>query len=323
MYVKWDPYVHKAILAHATRSLGSSILTVGSPSRVSWHAAWSYAWTYGKDIWTALIVGILAGAAIQSLIPPTTITALLGKGSIRSQAIAAGAAVPSMMCTCCSAPVVVGLRRQEASTTAALTYWLANPLLNPATIVFTGFVLSWRWALLRLVAGIVVVAVISMVSRRWRDKIPTSRPTVPIPPAAGSPPLRRLLLDWVKNCGRLALWVVPEWAVIALALGAARTWLFPLGAHPEAFGILTLVGLAVAGTLFVIPTAGEVPIASALLTAGGAPGLAGALLITLPAISLPSMVMTRLAFSTRVLLWTAMMVALAGIACGLFTQWAF
>jgi hypothetical protein len=132
-----------------------------------------------------------------------------------------------------------------------------------------------------------------------------------------------MLGSWAKSSGRLALWVVPEWAVIALGLGAVRTWLFPLGAHPLAFGLLALIGLALAGTIFVIPTAGEIPIVQALLSTGSAPGLAGALLIALPAISLPSMVMTRLAFPTRILIFTAGVVAIMAVFTGLFTQWLF
>ena len=54
---------------------------------------------------------------------------------------------------------------------------------------------------------------------------------------------------------------------------------------------LALLALAVGGTLFVIPTAGEVPIVQALTSAGLGPLGAGILFTTLPAISLPSLVM--------------------------------
>ena len=321
-YVKWDPYFHKALVVHASHSLGSSILRVGSPSRVSFAAAWSYAFTYGKDIWTALIVGIVAGGAVQTMLPKRLVFNWLGKAGIHAHLRAGMLAVPSMMCTCCSAPLVVSMRRQHASLPASLTYWLGNPLLNPATIVFAAFVLSWQWALLRLGAGLALVAVVALMSRRWAGETATHQFDIsdvesPVGTIAG------MLGSWAKSSGRLALWVFPEWAVIALGLGAVRTWLFPLGAHPLAFGLLALIGLALAGTIFVIPTAGEIPIVQALLSTGSAPGLAGALLIALPAISLPSMVMTRLAFPTRILIFTAGVVAIMAVFTGLFTQWLF
>ena len=58
---------------------------------------------------------------------------------------------------------------------------------------------------------------------------------------------------------------------------------------------------AVAGTLFVIPTAGEVPIIQAMLSLGMAAGPAGALLMTLPPISVPSMAMLGRSFPPRIL----------------------
>ena len=44
--------------------------------------------------------------------------------------------VPTMMCTCCTAPVAVGLKRSGASTRSVVSFFLANPLLNPATLIF-------------------------------------------------------------------------------------------------------------------------------------------------------------------------------------------
>ncbi|WP_179287343.1 permease, partial [Klebsiella pneumoniae] len=58
-----------------------------------------------------------------------------------------------MMCTCCAAPVTAGMRKQQVSMGGALAFWMGNPLLNPATLVFMGFVLGWQFALVRLVAG--------------------------------------------------------------------------------------------------------------------------------------------------------------------------
>jgi len=166
-----------------------------------------------------------------------------------------------------------------------------------------------------------VVILLAGLSPRWSKNIPTRMPAIPTGPTI--PSSGGFIIRWVKASGRLALHVIPEWAAIALLLGAVRTWFFPFIHHPLGFGIWACLGLAVAGTLFVIPTAGEIPIAEALLATGSAPGLAGALLITLPSISLPSMVMTRLAFPVKILLYASITVALVGIVTGLFTEWAF
>lgn len=70
------------------------------------------------------------------------------------------------------------------------------------------------------------------------------------------------------------------------------------------------------GTLLVIPTGGEIPVILALTTAGVSAGTAGALLITLPAISLPSMMMVGRAISWRVTLAMAATVAAAALLAG-------
>src|SRR3546814_14702927 len=49
-----------------------------------------------------------------------------------------------MMCTCCAPPVVNGLRQCRAASGSTAAYWLGNTILNPATLVFMGFVLGWH-----------------------------------------------------------------------------------------------------------------------------------------------------------------------------------
>ena len=61
----------------------------------------------------------------------------------------------------------MGLRRSQASVGAALAYWLGNPILNPATMIFMGFVLGWRWTVLRLVVGIVLVFGVATFADRF------------------------------------------------------------------------------------------------------------------------------------------------------------
>lgn len=98
-YVKWDPYFHKAFVAAAHHSIGTSILTgkAKAPPAASWAAALGYAVSYFNAIWEAGVLGILAGAAVQALLPRHWIVRLLGKTSWGSTLAAGLAAVPSMM----------------------------------------------------------------------------------------------------------------------------------------------------------------------------------------------------------------------------------
>jgi len=76
---------------------------------------------------------------------------------------------------------------------------------------------------------------------------------------------------------------------------------------------LLLVG--VVGALLVIPTGGEIPVVAGLSAAGASLGVAGVLLITLPALSIPSLVMVARSFGTR----TTMSVIAWVIAGGLLS----
>jgi uncharacterized membrane protein YraQ (UPF0718 family) len=122
---------------------------------------------------------------------------------------------------------------------------------------------------------------------------------------------------WMKILGRMTLRLVPEYIVLVLLLGAARAWLFPHIGPDIDNSLIWIVAFAVAGMLFVIPTAGEVPIIQAMLSFGMAAGPAGALLMTLPLISVPSMAMLGRSFPKRVLTVVALAVVVCGIVSGL------
>jgi len=190
------------------------------------------------------------------------------------------------------------LDRGGASASSALVYWLANPVLNPAALVFIGFVLGWQWAALRLVVGVALVFVVGdlaarLVSPDWR---PPGAPTRP--DNTGQP----LLLVWGRAFVRLAVRLIPEYVVLVFALGMVRAWFFPAMTPDIGHAIWLTTALAAAGTLFVIPTAGEVPIIQVLQQFGLGGAGAAALLITLPAVSLPSLAMLGRALPIRALI---------------------
>jgi uncharacterized membrane protein YraQ (UPF0718 family) len=125
-------------------------------------------------------------------------------------------------------------------------------------------------------------------------------------------PFRR----WLLILGRMTLRLVPEYIILVLLLGAGRAWLFPSIGPEIGDQIQWIVAFALAGALFVIPTAGEVPIIQAMLSLGVGVGPAGALLMTLPPISLPSMSMLSRSFPPRILALVAGVVILFGLAGG-------
>jgi hypothetical protein len=316
-YVKWLPYWDRAFVAASDHSIGQSILMgkANHAPAASWAAAQSYALAYGKAIWKALVLGLLLGSGVQALLPAGWVSRLLG-GTRFGSAVAGGLlAVPGMMCTCCAAPVVVGLRRQRASAGGAIAFWLGNSVLNPATLVFMGFVLGWRWTALRLALGVPMVFGLGYLANRLtspREAAEAETAVAALIAAPQAAPLRR----WLSILGRMSLWLVPEYLVLVLLLGAARAWLFPMVGPEIGNHVQWIAAFALAGALFVVPTAGEVPIVQAMLSLGVGAGPAAALLMTLPPISLPSMAMLARAFPPRILAAVAVVVVLFGLAGG-------
>lgn len=109
---------------------------------------------------------------------------------------------------------------------------------------------------------------------------------------------------------------MPEYLIVVMLVGLFRGWLLPLGAGPTHLAALVTVIAAIAGTLVVVPTGGEIPLIAGLAAAGMGSGPLGALLLTLPAISLPSMAMVGRALGWRVTVATAVAVACAGVLAG-------
>ena len=63
--------------------------------------------------------------------------------------------------------------------------------------------------------------------------------------------------------------------------------------------------MALVGKLFVLPTAGEIPIAQAMFVLSVGAGTAAALMMSLPVISLPLLIMLRNVFNLKSRLITA------------------
>ncbi|NLP64031.1 permease [Paraburkholderia sacchari] len=321
-YVKWFPYYHRAFTAEATHSIGKSILMGGAASapEPSFAAAIDYALAYGKAIWQAMVLGLLLGSGVQALLPAQWIARALGRHGFGSVAAGGLLAVPGMMCTCCAAPVVAGLRARNASPGGAIAFWLGNSVLNPATLVFMGFVLGWQWSALRLVLGVLMVFGLGWLANRLVTREEALAADVRLAMfAQEQAESGNALVRWLRLFVRMAVRLVPEYIVLVLLLGAARAWLFPHIGPEVASSLGWIVVFAVAGMLFVIPTAGEVPIIQAMLALGMGVGPAGALLMTLPPVSLPSFAMLAGSFRVRTLALVGSVVVLFGVVAGLAT----
>ncbi len=321
LWAKWLPYADKASgLASSRTWPGSSLLdAVDVDGGSALAGALAFSTHYLDAVWKALVVALLVAAAVDALVPRGWLASVLSRRTRLGQAATGGLlSAPGMMCTCCTAPIAVGLRRRGAPLSATLAYWTGNPLLNPAVLVFLLLVLPWQFAAVRLVAGLVVVLGASVLVARWaeRDRPATATATVPVPVQDDPRTLRELPGRFARSLVRLSVVLVPEYAVVVLLTGLVTHWLGDLDAVAQRAGLAALLVAALAAAVLVIPTGGEIPVIAGLTAAGAGAGVAGVLLVALPALSAPSMVMVGRALGWRATVATAGAVVLTAVAAG-------
>jgi uncharacterized membrane protein YraQ (UPF0718 family) len=313
-WAKWSPYLAKLSKIRATHVWpGHDVLAKAGPPHASpsFHGAWTFTLAYAEAVWPAIVAALLVAAAVESLVPRRLVLRALDRGSDLGAAAAGGLlALPSLMCTCCTAPVAATLRRCGASTAAALGYWLGNPVLNPAVLVFLALVAPWQWVTTRIVVGLVLVVPGAALVGRLVDRGRRRSPEPEVEPYRLAAAPRR----FAGGLARLSLTLLPEYAIIVFLVGLLRGWLFPFDGSARHWGAVAVLAAAALGTLVVIPTGGEIPIVQGLALAGAGLGVQGALLMALPAISVVSMAMVARSFGTRVTLAAAGAVFLAALA---------
>ena len=327
-WAKWLPYLDRATgIAGSGRYPGHSLLTAGA-GQSPLERAWQFTVVYSQAVWAALLTALVISACVDVLVPRRWLLRALGRRTALGGSVAGGlASLPGMICTCCSAPLAVMLRRAGVPTSAALAFWLGNPVLNPAVLVFLGLLVPWPWLAVRVVLGLLLVVGVSallahLASRRSAASTaaapPLAVPAVQLPTdLAADVPAARLPGRLVRSFLRLAVVLVPEYLVVVFLVGLFGE---PLGRVLGHGGPVAVLIAAAVGAVLVLPTGGEVPIVLGLAALGASAGVLGALLVALPAISLPSAVMVGRAMGWRTTAATAgATVLIAVLAGGLLT----
>src|SRR5579875_1248963 len=203
-----------------------------------------------------------------------------------------------------------------------MAFLIGNPILNPATLLFITFVLAWQFAVIRVVIGIALVLLIAWYANHAGEPASdSSRLHAPdASPIESEASIGELAMAWLRAFWWELYTIIPGYVVIVLALGAARAFLFTPGLTLHADSIWALAIVAIVGTLFVIPTAGEVPIIQTLMGLGMGIAPALVLLLTLPAISLPTTYIVRKQFPARILAGPLAITAAVGFAAGAISK---
>src|SRR6266849_3946936 len=212
---------------------------------------------YFLVIWPALVFGILISAAVSTFVSPQWLSRLIGRRSLRSQAIAGLAGAPLMLCSCCVAPIFTGVYERSARLGPSLGLMLAAPALNPAALILTFMLFDYRIGTVRLAASIVAVLFTGMIADKLLGETKVHCDTDNWQAAARPADF----LHFLRACARGTVRLVP---VIGLGVLASMiiAQMIPVRTFnsPAAQFLAIVVAAAVAVPL-ALPTFFEVPMA--------------------------------------------------------------
>ena len=240
---------------------------------------------YFLVIWPALLFGILISAAVSTFVSPRWLERLLGRRSLRSQAIAGLAGAPLMLCSCCVAPIFTGVYERSARLGPSLALMLAAPALNPAALILTFMLFDYKVGLVRLGAAMTAVLFTGMIADKLLGRTSVScdkddwqaeaRPTD--------------FVHFLRACTRVAVRLVPV-IIIGVLLSMVIAQFVPAGTYNSNVAkFLAIVVVAAFAVPLALPTFFEIPLALILLGSGAPVGAAVALLIAGPSVNLPSL----------------------------------
>ncbi len=258
--------------------------------------------SYLATVWHATLLGtLLAGlaAAAFSLYRPRG----LSRRGLLGSLLGTVYALPQPFCSCCAAVIVPSLTRLGASSYFSLAFLAGAPMLNLTTLILAVLLLPGPYALTRVAAGAFVAVLGSYLVARAAERWPAAagfggegrvlrtiqryselvqlgrlRKLQEQPPRWPS----EFVAAWLRASLYIGATLVPTLVVGMLVTSAV------VGLLPPAVGnnLLGVAAASVAGTLLMVSTWTEIPVALQLINSGlTAP--AAVVLVTMPPVSVP------------------------------------
>lgn len=249
-----------------------------------------------------LLVGLLfAVGVLNTAISPERVREFLtGRRAATGLVLAVVLGAVTPFCSCSSVPLFIGLVAAGIPLSITLTFLISSPLISETAIVLMGGTFGWHVVALWIVSGSVLALVAGWVlSRfdldRWVEPFVFTTRTVRLARSPTRPTLRERV-DASRSETHDVIARIWPYVVVGIALGAAiHGWIpdgfferYAGGDSPMSVVVATLIGLP----LYANP-AGIVPLAEALHAKGVALGTLMAFMMSVVALSPPSLVMLR------------------------------
>ncbi|MBU1241212.1 permease [Myxococcota bacterium] len=259
------------------------------------------AWLLSVDMAPWLFLGFLMAGMLHALIPGTLIARHMGTNSLSSIIKASLIGMPLPICSCGVLPVATSLRQSGAAKGPTVSFLITTPVTGVDSIMATYALLGWFFALVRVLASLVIGFLAGMwVALTDRSK-QTVTPAAPGPVATATSG-QKLISIFTYGFRDLPI-TMAESVLLGIFIGGIITTLLP--AHLVARYIGTgYLGLVVAGAVAVplyVCATGSIPIALAMLVQGFSPGAALVFLIAGPATNAVAMTTVKKVLGTKAL----------------------
>lgn len=226
----------------------------------------SHLWNTTAELAPWLLIGLAIAGLFHALLPKGLVARSLRGPSGVFKAVGIG--VPLPLCSCGVIPAGIGLKKDGASSGAAVGFLIATPQTGVDSILVSASMLGWPFALVKVGAALVTGLVGGLLVERASPTSPGTGPLLEGPSA----PLAARLREGAGHSIEVfrSIW---RWLAFGVVMSAVLMALVTPGSLASAFGdswfLASLAVLAVAIPTYVCAT-GSVPIAAALV-AGGLP----------------------------------------------------
>jgi uncharacterized membrane protein YraQ (UPF0718 family) len=289
-----------------------------SPETPSWQIPFYTLLSYGEKAWFCLFMAFLIAGAFQTFIPKELVLKHLGKRNPRAYFIAAFGGPLLSVCSCSIIPLFAAIKKRGAGLGPALTFLLATPAINPAAIILTFSLISWKFAIGRIILALSAAIITGyIVERIWFKQELDGASELKIEYHEENFSLRSDLKEWLKNVWNFVKSILPLVLFGIFIIGIIKIFLTTeVISKYLGQGLAQTAFSSLIGVVMYTPTLVEIPFIRELLILGMGTGPALAFLLTGPALSLPSMLGVSKVVKWKIVLNYAVIMWVLGIIGG-------
>jgi len=273
----------------------------------------------------------LVGLLNTTISPERVRDFLRGKGFFTGLILAVVLGTITPFCSCSSVPVFIGLVGAGIPLSITLTFLISSPLISETGIIMMGASFGWHIALLWIAAGATLSLLAGIVISRfdldkWVEPFVFASKTVQLAQSSEKPTFdQRFDASWEET--KEIIRKTWPYVLVGIAIGAVIHGWVPedfFAKYADGSNVLAVLFVTALGVPLYANPAGVVPMAEALHDKGAALGTVMAFMMSVVALSVPSLILLRRVLKPQLLtIFVAIVssgILVIGIAFNIFVQ---